>query len=72
MVYNPLETKLLKSARRAGATAVTGLEMFVGQALEQIRLWLGRKVRDDNYFDFFKNFLKELIEKNIPNVKEKK
>lgn len=60
MVYNPLETKLLKLARKAGAMAISGLEMFVGQALEQARLWLGREVADDNYF----RLLKSSINKN--------
>lgn len=57
MVYNPLETKFLKSARQAGATIISGLEMFVGQALEQVRLWLGQKIADNNYLDFLKNVI---------------
>lgn len=39
LVYNPLETPLLKAARRDQATAVSGLGMFVHQALEQFRIW---------------------------------
>jgi shikimate dehydrogenase len=41
MVYQPLETQLLKDARAAGARAVDGLWMLVHQALEQFRLWTG-------------------------------
>jgi shikimate dehydrogenase len=39
MVYQPLETQLLKDARLAGARVVDGLWMLVHQALEQFRLW---------------------------------
>ncbi|MBI2990296.1 MAG: shikimate dehydrogenase [Candidatus Magasanikbacteria bacterium] len=41
MVYSPLETILLKKARAAGARTISGLNMFVAQGLEQIRLWSG-------------------------------
>ena len=41
MVYQPLETALLQSARAAGAKGVDGLWMLVHQALEQLRLWTG-------------------------------
>lgn len=39
VVYNPLETELLRRARRAGARAIPGLGMFVQQAALQFRLW---------------------------------
>jgi 3-dehydroquinate dehydratase / shikimate dehydrogenase len=39
-VYNPLETKLLKIAQAAGGRALTGADMLVFQAVEQIKLWL--------------------------------
>ncbi|MGO9063348.1 MAG: shikimate dehydrogenase [Myxococcaceae bacterium] len=41
MVYQPLETALLRAARAAGAQAVDGLWMLVHQAVEQLRLWTG-------------------------------
>jgi len=41
-VYHPLMTRFLRDAQAAGCTIVTGLEMFVGQAAEQFRLWTGR------------------------------
>eukprot|EP00899_Mesostigma_viride_P021194 jgi/Mesvir1/29076/Mv18382-RA.1 len=40
-VYNPMYTQLLKDAQEMGATAVTGVDMFVGQAAEQFRLFTG-------------------------------
>jgi shikimate dehydrogenase len=43
LVYNPLRTKLLKDAESQGCRTVEGLDMFVGQAAEQFRLWTGRE-----------------------------
>jgi len=43
VVYTPLETKLLKDARAAGAKTVAGLGMFIHQAAIQFELWTGRK-----------------------------
>ncbi|MBW2708254.1 MAG: shikimate dehydrogenase [Deltaproteobacteria bacterium] len=40
-IYNPLETRLLKSARARGCTTISGLEMFIHQGAEQFRLWTG-------------------------------
>ncbi len=49
LVYSPLETKLLKTARAQGARAISGLTMFLAQGLEQERLWLEREIADKNY-----------------------
>jgi 3-dehydroquinate dehydratase / shikimate dehydrogenase len=38
-VYNPLRTKLLSAAAEMGCPCVSGIEMFVRQAVEQFRLW---------------------------------
>ncbi|MGH9600654.1 MAG: shikimate dehydrogenase [Terracidiphilus sp.] len=42
MVYNPLETPLLKLARERGLPAVSGLEMFVQQGARQFEIWTGK------------------------------
>jgi 3-dehydroquinate dehydratase/shikimate dehydrogenase len=41
MVYNPMETVLLKRAREQGKTPVPGLEMFIEQAVRQFEIWTG-------------------------------
>lgn len=41
-VYRPAETQLLREARARRCHVVDGVEMFVGQAAEQFRLWHGR------------------------------
>jgi shikimate dehydrogenase len=47
VVYNPLETELLRQAREAGATVVAGLDMLVYQAAEAIELWTGQRAPVD-------------------------
>lgn len=39
LVYNPLETQLLKDARAAGCRTLGGMAMLIEQAAEQFRLW---------------------------------
>lgn len=43
LVYNPLETPLLRAAKERGAKAVSGLGMLVYQAAESFRLWTGQE-----------------------------
>lgn len=42
IVYTPLRTRLLRDAEAAGARAIPGVEMFVGQAARQFTLWTGK------------------------------
>jgi len=41
MVYNPLETTLIRCAREQGKQVVPGLKMFIEQAVRQFELWTG-------------------------------
>ena len=41
IVYNPLETKLLREAKGKGAKTVSGILMLVYQGAEAFRLWTG-------------------------------
>ncbi len=41
IVYNPLETKLLADARSRGLTVISGVEMFINQAVLQFRQFTG-------------------------------
>ncbi len=47
IVYNPLKTKLLREAERAGAVAVDGVGMLVNQGAESFSLWTGREAPAD-------------------------
>jgi 3-dehydroquinate dehydratase/shikimate dehydrogenase len=42
-VYNPRMTKMLRDAEERGCRIVTGVDMFVGQAEAQFRLFTGRE-----------------------------
>ena len=46
LVYNPIETRLLREAREAGCKTLGGLEMLVSQAKLQFELWTGIKITD--------------------------
>ena len=41
MVYNPLETELIKRARGQNKKVVPGLDMFIEQAVRQFEIWTG-------------------------------
>jgi shikimate dehydrogenase len=43
VVYNPLETKLIRDAKKAGAKTVCGVEMFINQAVLQFELWTAKR-----------------------------
>ena len=43
VIYHPLKTKLLKDAEKAGCRTLSGLEMFIHQGAEQIKLWTGQE-----------------------------
>jgi 3-dehydroquinate dehydratase/shikimate dehydrogenase len=42
MVYNPIETPLLRMAREKGIAVIPGLEMFVHQGARQFEIWTGK------------------------------
>ncbi|RMH09928.1 MAG: shikimate dehydrogenase [Nitrospirae bacterium] len=41
IVYNPARTRLLQEAHRAGCQTISGIEMFLYQAVTQFELWTG-------------------------------
>lgn len=43
LVYNPLETLLLRQARQAGATVINGMDMLIHQGAVAFRLWTGQE-----------------------------
>jgi 3-dehydroquinate dehydratase/shikimate dehydrogenase len=47
LIYNPVDTRFLLEARKAGCDTIGGLEMLVAQAKIQFELWTGRKLNTD-------------------------
>ncbi|WP_456472570.1 shikimate dehydrogenase [Methanocaldococcus sp.] len=41
LIYNPLETVLLKEAKKAGVKAINGLGMLIYQGAEAFKIWTG-------------------------------
>ncbi len=47
MVYNPIETPLLRMAREKGLAVITGVEMFVQQGARQFEIWTGKPAPEE-------------------------
>jgi len=60
IVYNPLDTQLLRAARDAGCAVVDGVSMFVHQGAFQFERWTGKKAPV------------QLMKKTVLDVLEKK
>ena len=43
IVYNPIETKLAKDAKKAGAKVISGVEMLIYQGAASFEIWTGHK-----------------------------
>jgi len=48
MIYDPVETRLLKLAKERGAQVISGIEMFVHQAARQFEIWTGKPAPQDD------------------------
>ncbi len=47
LVYNPVDTPLLKLARSQGIAVITGVEMFVQQGARQFEIWTGKPAPEE-------------------------
>jgi len=59
-VYNPPETRLIREAKEAGCVTISGVELFVNQAVAQLDLWTGQKVS--------KNLMRDVVVKGLKDV----
>jgi len=57
LVYNPVETRLLREARVAGCETLGGLEMLIAQAKIQFELWTSKTPSPSAIRDALKNLL---------------
>ena len=65
IVYNPIETNLIKEAKEAGAKTVNGVKMLIYQAAEAIKIWTGKEAPKD----IMENKLREILNTNIEEKK---
>jgi 3-dehydroquinate dehydratase / shikimate dehydrogenase len=47
LVYNPLDTPLLRMARQKGLSVISGVEMFVQQGARQFEIWTGKPAPEE-------------------------
>ena len=64
LVYNPIETPLLKMARAKGLTAISGVEMFVQQGARQFEIWTGKPAPEEEMLRVVLHSLKQTAEAN--------
>jgi shikimate dehydrogenase len=60
MVFNPVETLLLRQAKSRGARTVPGLVMLVAQAVAADEIWLDRTLPEKLHADVFTHCLKHM------------
>ena len=47
LVYNPIDTPLIRLARQQGIPVITGVEMFVQQGARQFEIWTGKPAPEE-------------------------
>ncbi|MDZ7722344.1 MAG: shikimate dehydrogenase [candidate division KSB1 bacterium] len=47
LIYNPLQTRLLRTAKSKGAFVQNGLDMLIFQGLQSLRIWTGQNLQAD-------------------------
>lgn len=57
LVYNPMETALVRLARQAGLRIIPGVEMFIHQGVRQFELWTAKPAPIDEMRHVVMNFL---------------
>lgn len=58
LVYNPLETTFLRTAKEAGWETIDGLHMFAAQGAEQFKLWTGKNIPHEHIRKLVSNLLR--------------
>ncbi len=47
LVYNPVDTPLIRLARQRGLNVITGVEMFIQQGARQFEIWTGKPAPEE-------------------------
>ena len=62
LVYNPLETPLIRLARQQGIPIITGVEMFVQQGARQFEIFTGKPAPEEEMFRVVLHALRQQAE----------
>ncbi|MFT4114228.1 shikimate dehydrogenase [Silvibacterium sp.] len=62
LVYNPIETPLIRMAREKGIPVITGVEMFVHQGARQFEIWTGKPAPEEEMLRVVVHALRQLAE----------
>ncbi|AAK40643.1 shikimate dehydrogenase [Saccharolobus solfataricus] len=58
-VYRPVETELIKNAKKYGIQYINGLEILVNQAVEAEKIWFNKSVADEKIIEYL--YARELV-----------
>ena len=72
LVYNPLETPLLRMARQRGIAIITGVEMFVQQGARQFEIFTGKPAPEEEMLRVVIHALRQAAEANAAEAAETK
>jgi 3-dehydroquinate dehydratase/shikimate dehydrogenase len=70
LVYNPLETPLIRMARQKGIPIVTGIEMFVQQGARQFEIFTGKPAPEEEMLRVVIHALRQQAEAAAPESQE--
>jgi 3-dehydroquinate dehydratase/shikimate dehydrogenase len=72
LVYNPLETPLLRMARQKGIPIITGIEMFVQQGARQFEIFTGKPAPEEEMLRVVIHALRQQAESSAAEPAETK
>ncbi|HEV2730140.1 MAG TPA: shikimate dehydrogenase, partial [Terriglobales bacterium] len=72
MIYDPVETRLMKYGKARGAQVIPGIEMFVHQAARQFEIWTGKPAPWDDMLRVVTLALQERTARNAAKEQKKK
>lgn len=61
VIYNPLETGLLREARLAGVKTITGIYMLIYQGIESFKIWTGMEPPLEVFEEAVEHEVRELL-----------
>ncbi len=65
LVYNPIDTPLIRLARQQGIPVITGVEMFVQQGARQFEIWTGKPAPEEEMLRVVLHALRQQTETTI-------